>query len=130
MEIGTFNGLTASVLSRYFDHVVTIDVMPNPLKTRILKHLGIKNVTCLDVKDNKEKASVIHDLEFDFAYLDGDHAHDTDTDWALVKQCGRVLFHEVWPFQEPVFKLVHRLNMEQVRFNGCGLALWEDPDAV
>lgn len=131
IEIGTFNGITAAILSRYFDHVVTVDVLPNTAKKEILEHLGIRNVTTIDVSDNCEKAAVLKDLDFDFAYLDGDHAHDTESDWALVKKCGRVLFHEVWPFQEPVWNLVHRFKMENVKHNGCGLALWENGnDAV
>lgn len=125
VEIGTFNGVTAAVLSPFFDEVVTIDTLPSDLKRQLLKAVGADNVYCVDVKDNEEKASLVESLTFDFAYLDGDHANDTETDWALVKGGGRVLFHEVWPFQEPVWKLVHQLPMEQVKFNGCGLALWE-----
>jgi hypothetical protein len=124
-EIGTWNGLTSVILSRYFDEVVTIDIAHNALKHEILKHLGITNVRCIDIADNDEKAAVAQDLDFDFAYLDGDHAHDTHEDWALVRDCGRVLFHESWPWQKPVWDLVHSLPMEQIRLGGSGLALWD-----
>lgn len=124
-EVGTWNGLTAVVLSRFFRQVVTVDIAHNPLRFDILNHLGIKNVRCIDIRDNADKAAVVSDLDFDFAYLDGDHANDTLTDFELVRKCGRVLFHECWPFQEPVWKLVHSLPHSQVRFGGAGLALWE-----
>lgn len=126
-EVGTWNALTSVILSRYFDEVVTLDlaVYSNPLKHRILQYLGIKNVRCIDIKDNAEKARIAGRLEFDFAYMDGNHADDTLTDWEVCKPAGRVLFHECWPFQEPVFNLVHSLPQGQVCHNGMGLALWD-----
>lgn len=125
-EVGTWNGLTAAVLSRYFDQVVTVDIAHRALKHEVLGHLGIKNVTCVDIDDNDEKATIWkRHSPFDFAYLDGDHANDTTTDFELVKGCGRVLLHEAWPFQVPVWTLVHELPYEEVTFSGCGLALWE-----
>lgn len=123
-EIGTWNGLTAAVLSRYFDQVVTVDIAHNPLKHQIFGHLGITNVQCIDIEDNAQKAAVARDLDFDFAYLDGDHANDTETDWEMTKRCGNVLFHEVWPWQAPVFELVSRLPPREVTLGGAGLALW------
>lgn len=124
-EVGTWNGLTAVVLSRFFDRVVTVDIAHNELKRDVLGHLGIDNITCIDIVDNEQKAKVAKKMTFDFAYLDGDHAHDTESDFALVKHCGRVLFHEVWPFQPPVWNLVHTLPAGQVVFGGAGLALWD-----
>jgi len=123
-EIGTWNGLTALILSRYFDQVVTVDIAHNPLKHQILELTGTRNVSCIDIADNAEKAAVAKDLDFDFAYLDGDHANDTPADWAMTKRCGNVLFHECWPWQEPVFELVNQLPPREVTLGGAGLALW------
>lgn len=127
-EIGTWNGLTAAVLSRYFDRVVTVDIAHQPLKRELLKHIGVTNVECVDIVDNADKSQVWKHYggEFDFAYLDGDHANDTETDFELVKSCGRVLFHEDWPHQPSVFTLTHAiLPASEVTTNGMGLALWE-----
>lgn len=111
VEIGTCNGLTAAVLSRYFQEVVSIDVAPNDKKHEIIKFLGIENVRFVDVADNAEKLQVIRALgAFDAAFVDGDHARDTDSDFKLVAGCGRVLFHEYWPAQPPVWKLVESLR--------------------
>lgn len=123
-EIGTWNGLTAAILSRHFKEVVTVDIAHNAVKHEILRHLGIKNVRCLDIKDNGEKLRIARDTDFDFAYLDGNHADDTAADWGMTKHCGRVLFDEAWPFQMPVWTLVHSLPSEEVTFGGMGLALW------
>lgn len=110
VEIGTLKGLTAIVLSRHFEHVVTIDIVDDPLKHVIASSLGIRNIEFVTVKDNAEKATVINGLDFDGAYVDGDHARDTESDFALVKRCGRVLFHEHWDAQPPVMQLIGRLG--------------------
>lgn len=125
-EIGTWNGLTAAILSRYFDKVVTVDIAHRDLKHDVLHALGVNNVECFDIDSNEDKAKVFRQFAgFDFAYMDGDHAHDTETDFALVKGCGRVLVHEFWPHQKPVFDLMHSLPASQVVHNGKGLALWD-----
>jgi hypothetical protein len=129
-EIGTWNGLTAAVLSRHFDQVVTVDIAHNELKHTIIKRLGIQNIQFVDIGDNYDKWKVAEELDFDFAFLDGNHADDTAADWEIVKRCGRVLFHEAWPFQIPVWKLVQGLPQEQVIYGGDGLALWKRPEGV
>lgn len=110
VEIGTCKGITAVVLSRYFDEVVSIDILPDPMKYEIVEYLGIKNIKFYDVKNNAEKAKIINRIEFDAAYSDGDHANDTNEDFDLVKRCGRVLFHEYWEPQPPVVELVDSLK--------------------
>lgn len=124
VEIGTFNGITTIVLSRFFDEVVSIDNFPHTAKHAILKHSGVTNVRFVDVADNAKKAKVIADLEFDAAFSDGDHVNDTEADFALVERCGCVLFHEYWEAQRPVWDLVNRLRLKgDVRTDGR-FALW------
>lgn len=123
-EIGTWNGLTAVILSRFFREVVSVDIAHNDLKHDVLRHLGIGNVRCIDITSNDEKRRIAERLTFDFAYVDGNHAEDTADDWEMTKKAGRVLFHEAWPFQEPVWGLVHQLPPDEVVHNGQGLALW------
>lgn len=130
VEIGTRKGLTAIVLAGYFDEVVTIDIKPDEEKHKIAEYVGVKNIRFIDVKDNAEKAKIINGLEFDAAYVDGDHAKDTESDFNLVRRCGRVLFHEYWETQEPVWNLVNRLQAEgEVSAEGK-LALWTNTDPV
>ena len=123
-EVGTWNGLTAIILSRFFDRVVTVDIVNQPLKLEILKEAGVTNVECINIHKNKQKKEIVENLDFDFTYLDGDHANDTHADFSLVKKCGRVLFHEAWPFQPPVWDLINHLPSNEVTLGGAGLALW------
>lgn len=125
-EIGSWNGLTAVVLSRYFERVISVDIAHNDIKHEIVDYLGIKNIRFLDIADNADKAKVAREWKFDFAYLDGDHAADTEDDWNLVRHCRRVLFHEAWRIQKPVYDLVRSLPQDQVTWNGDGLALWQE----
>ena len=122
VEIGTRNALTAIVLARNFDEVISIDIEPNDLKHEIVRFCGVKNIVLLDCKDNNEKRSLIGDLEFDAAYVDGDHARDTQSDFDLVKKCGKVLFHEYWEAQPAVMKLVDSLRPNVQVFGK--FALW------
>lgn len=124
-EIGTWNGLTALVLSRHFERVISVDIVENPLKHQVLEAAGVKNVRCFKIERNEEKSAIAAKFPFDFAYMDGDHANDTQADFDLVRGCGRVLFHEVWPHQPPVWQLVHSLPVWQVAHGGAGLALWD-----
>lgn len=110
VEIGTLKGLTAVVLARQFKRVVSIDIIDDPLKREIVDMLGIKNIKFINVKDNAEKAKIINELEFDAAYVDGDHKHDTETDFALVRRGGRALFHEFWDAQPAVVNQVGKLG--------------------
>lgn len=123
VEIGTFNAITAVVLSEFFDHVTTFDILPNTKKAQVVNAAGKDNITLVDVENNAEKAALIESLEFDCAYLDGDHAHDTWDDFDLVKRCGRVIFDEYWPQQKPVMDLVDALKGTVVIRNS--LALWK-----
>lgn len=110
VEIGTLKGLTALVLARYFEVVVTIDIVDDPEKREIAAMLGVDNIVFVNVKDNAEKQKILLAHRFDAAYVDGDHARDTETDFAAVAKCGRVLFHEAWEVQPPVMRLIDRLR--------------------
>lgn len=125
VEIGTCKGLTALVLARHFDEVVSIDVVEDPDREAIAKHCKVKNVRFVTVSGNEEKARVIDGLTFEAAYVDGDHARDTATDFALVKRSGCVLFHEYWQAQPPVFNLVNSLKSSGDVVTNGKLALWK-----
>ena len=117
LEIGTYQGMSAVVLSQFFKRVVCISVdddMRRIIKRDIVEYLGITNIEFHDVKDNAQKREIVEALNFDFAYSDGDHANDTHEDFAMVQRCGRVLFHEAWPLQPPVYNLVQSLPPDEI----------------
>ena len=113
VEIGTRFGLTSILLSGYFDKVYTIDIDPNTKKNQILAYLGINNVEIFNVRDNEEKAHILKDKKFNFAYIDGDHKNDTLSDFELVKHCGNVIFHEYGTSNE-VTNFVNSMTPEKI----------------
>lgn len=132
LEIGTYQGMSAVVLSQFFERVVCVSVdddLRRIIKRDIVEYLGITNIEFYDVKDNTEKRKIVEALAFDFAYSDGDHANDTQEDFDLVKRCGRVLLHEAWPLQSHVWNLVHSLPANEVIWAtyDC-FAYWERKD--
>jgi hypothetical protein len=114
-------------MSQYFDQVVCVSIDEMPvMKRELVDFLGIKNISFYDAKDNADKAAFVNALQFDFCYQDGDHTHDTLTDFQLVKRCGRILFHEYWPLQPAVWNLVNSLpSQEVIRAQFDCLAYWE-----
>lgn len=128
VEIGTCKGLTAIVLARFFERVVSIDIVPDPQRHEVAAAAGVSNVEFITVSNNKEKAAVIAGLSFDAAYVDGDHARDTETDFELVRACGRVIFHEYWRAQPKVMDLVQRLRASGTVVTRGKLALWTASD--
>jgi len=109
VEIGTYNGITSIILARYFEEVITLDIFPRTEKHAIADYLGVRNVRFVDIKDNEEKVRIIGALDFDAAYVDGNHMDDTMSDFDLVKHCGRVLFHEYRSWGT-VFDLIDKLR--------------------
>lgn len=99
VEIGTLKGLTALVLARHFERVISIDIVDDPQKYEIAAMLNVRNIEFVNVRNNAEKAEVIEAVQFDAAYMDGDHAADTREDFRLLKRGGRVLAHEFWDAQ-------------------------------
>lgn len=118
LEIGTYNGISALILSQFFERVVTISLEDHgtdtKMKQRIFEACGVKNVHPIEIADDRQKAEIIPRHAFDFAYLDGDHVNCTESDFALTKHCGRVLFHEYWPLQPPVWNFVNALDPREV----------------
>lgn len=124
LEIGTCKGLTAIALSRHFDRVISLDIERDAHKREYARACGRDNIRFFDVQDNEDKARLIAGLEFDAAYCDGDHAYDAQSDFGLVEQCGRVLFHEYWPLQPSVWELVNRLRASGEVQTHSNFALW------
>jgi len=127
VEIGTFRGLTAAVLSKRFERVISVDVLDDPMKYEVAEFLGLNNVYFVNVRDNADKAKFISSpLEFDAAYSDGDHTNDSRSDFELLRRGGRVLFHEYWPAQPAVVSLVDSLESRGRVSRRGKFALWTE----
>jgi hypothetical protein len=125
LEIGTFNGLTAVVFARYFGKVVSVDILDKPIKHDVVRLCGITNVEFKIIKDNDEKRGIIERCKPQFVVMEGDHANDTQYDFNLVRHVGRVLTHEYWPAQPPVWELFNSFPPEDIRRGAFNFVYWE-----
>ena len=101
VETGTYRGYTAALLSEYAYEVHTFDIERHPTTESLFPWLGIENVVRHVIRDDDEKAAILSGLDFDFAWLDGNHREGLPVDFRLVKRCGRVLFHDYCPGHPP-----------------------------
>lgn len=103
LEIGTYRGVSSALMAQFCDTVVTIDLRNGKMerdrqvfdRVRFWEAMGVGNIESHLVDNDGEKASLISRLDFDFAFVDGDHEGDAPRrDFDLVKRCGTVLFHD------------------------------------
>lgn len=140
VEIGTYKGCAAAEMSQYCSSVITIDLKHGKLEHNgevwdhqaFWESLGVFNVKLMLVSDDREKAELLQSLAFDFAFIDGAHDQTVANDFALVKRCGNVLFHDaddnrIQPGRKHkpnyVFDFIKTLPADQVKFHDI-FALW------
>lgn len=94
VEIGTGSGLSTCMISAFVSHVYTFDVRVKNYVRDLFWDMKIKNIT--RVISRTEIYPFIETLDFDFAFIDGDHTGEAPRlDFEAVKKCGRVLFHDI-----------------------------------
>lgn len=138
VEIGTYRGVGAAEMSQYCERVVTIDLHHGRMEQLGETHdrrefwlsLGVTNVNLVLVANDAQKREVLDALEFDFAFIDGGHDAAVADDFASVRRCGRVLFHDYdrrgIPEQDYVCDFVDSLPAGQVEKIDI-FALWTAP---
>lgn len=122
LEIGTYRGVSSAFMARFCERVITVDLVHGKMeqdrqvfdRVRFWEAMGIGNIDLRLVESEAEKAAFIGSLDFDFAFIDGDHEGDAPRrDFEMVKRCGAVLFHDC-DGANGVTKLVSTLPRHQV----------------
>ena len=134
LEIGTFKGATAAFMAQFCEHIDTIDLEYGRLEQlgETFDHrafwdaAGSDNIELHLVRGAVEKAALIAELNFDLAFIDGGK-NDVARDFASVKHCGAVLFHDYASrgqrSLDAVYNFVNGLPQEQVKIMDI-FALW------
>ena len=143
LEIGTYRGVSAAEMSQFCERVVTIDLRHGRMeqlgdthdRATFWRSLGIDNIELRLVADDAEKRRVIEALDFDFAFVDGAHDARVADDFAMVRKCGRVLFHDADDNRKraikpdasnSVFEFLETLPQEDLAFDDI-FCLWTAP---
>jgi len=139
VETGTYNGTTTALLAHYADRVITIDnknyIDKFPFWIDYQVYDKIKSYV---IDDDTDKEELLKGIDFDFAFIDGDHSErGVRSDFALVKKCGRVLFHDYYEQNskydfgaaksQGICKVVGELPPDEVTI-GRPFAYWERKD--
>jgi len=131
LEIGTYRGVSSALLAQFCESVVTVDLVEGKMerdrqvfdRVRFWEAMGIGSIDLRLVTSDREKAKLIDGLEFDFAFVDGDHEGDGPRrDFELVRRCGTVLFHD-YAGDNGVVRLIDRLPKGEVEIIDM-FALW------
>ena len=136
VETGTYNGTTTALLAHYADKVITIDKKNYIDKFPFWIDYQVYNkIKSYIIDDDADKAELLKNIDFDFAFIDGDHSEKgVRADFELVKRCGRVLFHDYYEVgskldfgaarSQGVCKVVDELPDDEVAI-GRPFAYWE-----
>lgn len=97
VEIGTWRGVMTALLAHYVrEKVYTLDIRDYPETNFIWSYFGVEDkIKYVLVPSEKRKKNFLASLDFDFAFIDGNHTYEgVSNDFVCVKKCGRVLFHD------------------------------------
>lgn len=96
VETGTQKGLSSALIAMYAGEVSTFDVVDHKIRHKIWECLGVRDkINSYIVESDDEKGEIIKGLDFDFAFIDGDHSYEGCLfDWVCVERCGNVLVHD------------------------------------
>lgn len=136
LEIGTHLGLSAAFFAEFVDIVITLDMRGKSICYEVWKHLGVMNkIKYYVIPGNGAKKNVVKFLNFDCAYIDGNHAYkEVLLDYEITKKCGSVIFHDyAWHLTEEgkedvfhgVTSFVNSLPEDEVT-KSPPFALWRD----
>ncbi|MDT9198045.1 MAG: class I SAM-dependent methyltransferase [Limnospira sp. PMC 1042.18] len=100
LEIGTLRGVSSAFWATTCDQVLTIDIKPQPICSKVWTTLGLQDkIIAVHVLSNPAKKAFCQTVNFDLAFVDGEHTKEgVEFDFNCVSsQAASVLFHDYKP---------------------------------
>ena len=126
IEIGTAKGATTALMAHYANKVYTIDQIEFLIARVLWSRYGLEDkIKFIRAPTDNEKIDKIAPLYYDFAFIDGEHTNDgVRLDFEIVKNCGRVLFHDYSDDALGVKEFIDTLPKEELTIKDR-YAYWE-----
>jgi len=98
VEIGTLRAHSTIALAYFADTVITVDIEEQPETREAIAISGVGDrIIPVVVTSDAAKERLLAALNFDLAFIDGDHTYDgVALDFRATHKCGSVLFHDYW----------------------------------
>jgi hypothetical protein len=115
IEIGTFQGVSALVLSEIFEKVYTFDIEKQPMTDEIINYFpdhAEKIETCI-VSSRADEVKKVKPLVkiADMVFIDGEHFHgELKRDFKMVSGCPCILIHDYAEDFPEVYNLVNNIK--------------------
>jgi hypothetical protein len=114
IEIGTYQGVSAAVLSEYADKVYTFDIKKQELTDKIIEYLKIKNINSIIMSPSSIK-KYIKDLfinqKIDLCFIDGEHFNgELKKDYEMCKECDNILIHDYSESFPEIYDFINSLK--------------------
>lgn len=124
VEIGTWRGLSSLVMAscKNVEHVWTFDVVPSFFPEHLWKKFGLESkITSIIKPTSEEIYEEIKKLNFDFAYIDGNHTTEAETkDFMFMKtQCNKIMTDDT--DDNRVFGIFSPFGAQRISFR---FAIW------
>lgn len=146
LEIGTLRGVSSAFFATTCDQVLTIDIKPQPICSKVWATLGLQDkIIAVHVLSNPAKKAFCQTVNFDLAFVDGEHTKEgVEFDFYCVSnQAASVLFHDYKPEggiyescnnnrMPGIAEFVDSLQPSPILFGPlCSkMALWLNPDKI
>lgn len=129
VETGTYKGWSALLLSDYTEHVHTFDRRDGDQMAATWATFDrADRITYHRIGTDADKARIVPGIDFDFAFIDGLHIGGVAIDFNILRNCGRLLFHDYVPGFPPDNLRTH--VMEFVDSLGDNVVVKRPPFAV
>lgn len=124
VEIGTYQGVSAAIISEYAKEVITIDIVDKPLREEIWDFLEVEGITFYKVNSDSQKKRLIESANADMVFIDGEHFDgELAKDYEMSKDSPAILIHDYAPAFREVYDFCNNIGGWEKEHRGTFMLL-------